>query len=194
MEIADPLILIEGEEGPQEGPPRAGTPRVFDTVEELIAAVEAPDVRYGLYQAFDTTGRRLRLEAAGDSGPITATFEPGAYADELRTIIAAYLLRTPPPGPPIDPDLPLGGLVASLRRTNQDRRVDQRARRRALFEHVGLWLVLMAAIVLAQPPVLQPRDETSGPIFVVLWVAVAVAAYWLAGRLLILFRDSSSRS
>lgn len=194
MEVADPLILIEGEEGPQEGPPRPGTPRVFDTVAELIAAVEAPDVRYGLYQAFDTTGRRLRLEAAGDTGPITATFEPGAYAEDLRVLIAAYLRRSPPPGPAIDPDLPLGGLIASLRRANVDRRVEQRARRRALLERVGLWLVLVAAIVLAQPPVLQPREEISGPIFVVLWVAVAGAAYWLAGRLLVLFRDSSTRS
>jgi hypothetical protein len=84
--------------------------------------------------------------------------------------------------------------VASLRRANLDRRVDQRARRRALLEHVGLWLVLMAAIVLAQPPVLQFRDEISGPIFIGLWVAVAIVAYWLAGRLLVLFHDSSSRS
>jgi hypothetical protein len=91
MEAALPLILLEGTAGPQEGPPRGGDPRLFGTVEELVAAVEAPDVRAGIVQAFDAGGRRLRLQAATAAGAVTAPLETEAYPDALPEVLATEI-------------------------------------------------------------------------------------------------------
>ncbi|HEY4227101.1 MAG TPA: hypothetical protein VGM49_02095 [Candidatus Limnocylindrales bacterium] len=186
-----PVVLIEGEEGPQEGPPRPGNPRVFDSVDALIAAVDPPDVRYGLFQAFDARGRRLRLDAAADAGPVSATLEPEIYAEALRSVLAAAAVRLRGSGPAIDPDLELAGLLAALRGITPDRQAEQRERRRALLLRVGVWAVLMAAIVIAQPPALQATADVDAPILVVLWLVVAGIVYWLAGRLLLLFTPNA---
>jgi hypothetical protein len=191
MEPSPPLILLEAAEGPQEGPPRGGDPRLVGSVDELIGAVEAPDIRAGIVHAFDAAGHRLRLQADGDTGPITATLLPGEYPDELRDTLAAAIRSSPHLYPFIDPGSALAGLVAALWRQELATRADRRNKRLARYKQIGLWLVLMAAIVVARPAVLQPRADMATPILLGLWLVVALGTYWLAGRLLALY-DSSS--
>ena len=194
MDPTLPLILLEGTGGPQEGPPRTGDPRLFDSIDSLAAAVEAPDVRAGIVQAFDADGRRLRLAAAGNSGAATAALEPDAYPDALRDVLAAAIRSSPHLYPSIDPGLPLGGLVAALWRQELGARADRRNRRLARYKQLGLWLLLIVVIVIARPAVLVPRDEVPTPILAGLWLLVSLGAYWLAGRLLALYESSSVSS
>ncbi|HYK95912.1 MAG TPA: hypothetical protein VE011_08630 [Candidatus Dormibacteraeota bacterium] len=187
MEPALPLILLEGTDGPQAGPPRAGDPRLFDSLDRLLGAVEAPDVRAGIVQAFDAGGHPLRLSAAADAGPVTATLEPNSYPDALRDVLAAAIRSSPHLYPAIAPDRPLEELVAAMWRLEQFARADRRRQRLALYRQVGLTIILLAALVVAQPPVLQPRADVPVPLLLGIWLVVAVGAYWLAGRLLLLF-------
>ncbi|MEA2674224.1 MAG: hypothetical protein QOI92_1416 [Chloroflexota bacterium] len=191
MEPTLPLILLEGTDGPQEGPPRGGDPRLFDSVEAIVGAVEAPDVRAGIVQAFDAVGHRLRLRAADAGAPVTATLEPDAYADGLRDVLAAAIRSSPHLYPSISPDRPLEELIAAIWRLEQAAQADRRMRRLTLYRQVGLWIVILGVLVVAQPPVLQARAEVPTPVFLGIWVAVAIVAYWLAGRLLLLFSPDS---
>jgi hypothetical protein len=194
MEPGLPLILLEGTDGPQDGPPRGGDPRLFDSIDALVGAVEAPDVRAGIVQAFDAGGQRLRLRAAADASPVTATLEPDAYPDALRDVLASAIRSSPHLYPAINPDRPLDELVAAIWRLEQAARADRRLKRLTLYRQVGVWILLMAVLVVAQPPVLQPREEVPTPILLGLWLAVAIGVYWLAGRLLVLFSPSSISS
>jgi hypothetical protein len=195
MEPAVPLILLEGTDGPQEGPPRGGDPRLFDSIDALVGAVEAPDVRAGIVQAFDAAGRRLRLQATNDAGPVTATPEPDdAHPDALREVLASAIRSSPHLYPSIAPDRPLDELVAALWRVEQAARAERRSKRLTRYRQVGLWVVLMGVLLVAQPPVLQPRAEVPAPILLGIWLAVAIGVYWLAGRLLVLFSPSSISS
>jgi|GEM_PF-5424521 hypothetical protein len=191
MEPTLPLILLEGTDGPQEGPPRGGDPGLFESVDAMVGAIEARDVRNGLVQAFDADGRRLRLQSVGDADPVTATLEPDAYPDALRDVLAAAIRSSPHLYPSISPDRPLEELVAAIWRLEQAARADRRKKRLTLYRQVGLWIVILAVLVVAQPPVLQARPEVPTPVFLGLWVAVAIVAYWLAGRLLLLFSPDS---
>lgn len=191
MEPTLPLILLEGTDGPQEGPPRGGDPRLFDSVDALVGAVEAADVRAGLVQAFDAEGRRLRLSAAGDAGAVAATLETDGYADALRDVLATAIRSSPHLYPTISPDRPLSELVGALWRVEQAARTERRLKRLTLYRQVGLWILLMGALVVAQPPVLQARPDVSTAVLVGIWLVVAIGAYWIAGRLLVLFSPSS---
>lgn len=192
MDPTLPLILLEGTDGSQEGPPRGGDPRLFDSMDALVGAVEATDVRAGIVQATDAEGRRLRLRAADAGTAVTATFEPEpGYADALRDILAAAIRSSPHLYPAISPDRPLEELVAAIWRVEQAARADRRTKRLKLYRQVGLWIVLLAVLVIAQPPVLQARPEVPTPVFLGLWVAVAIVAFWLAGRLILLFSPDS---
>jgi hypothetical protein len=191
MEPTLPLILLEGTDGPQEGPPRGGDPRLFDSVDALVGAVDGPDVGAGIVQAFDAVGHRVRLRAADAGGPVTATLEPDAYADGLRDVLAAAIRSSPHLYPSISPDRPLDELVAAIWRLEQAAQADRRMKRLTLYRQVGLWIVIMGVLVLAQPPVLQARAEVPTPVFLGIWVAVAIVTYWLAGRLLLLFSPDS---
>jgi hypothetical protein len=194
MEPILPLILLEGTDGPQEGPPRAGDPRLFDSVDALIRVVEAPDVRAGIVQAFDAGGHRLRLGPPADTGPVTATLEADAYPDALQDVLAAAIRSSPHLYPSISPDRPLAELVAAIWGVEQAARADRRLKRLTLYRQVGLWIILLGVLVVAQPPVLQPRPDESTPIFLGVWLVVAIGAYWLAGRLLLLFSPDSISS
>jgi hypothetical protein len=194
MEPSLPLILLEGTDGPQEGPPRVGDPRLFDSIDALVGAVEAPDVRAGIVQAFDAGGRRLRLGASADAGPVTATLEPDAYPDALRDVLAAAVRSSPHLYPAINPDRPLDELVAAIWRLEQADRADRRLKRLTFYRQVGVWILLMAVLVVAQPTVLQPREDVPTPILLGTWLLVAVGLYWLAGRLLVLFAPGLSSS
>jgi hypothetical protein len=192
MEPTLPLILLEGTDGPQEGPPRSGDPELFDSIDALVGAVEARDVLAGILEAFDVEGRRLRLRAADAGSPVTATFEPEpAYPDALRDVLAAAIRSSPHLYPAISPDRPLEELVAAIWRVELAARADRRRKRLKLYRQVGLWIVILAVLVVAQPPVLQARPEVPPPVFLGLWVAVAIVAYWLAGRLILLFSPDS---
>jgi hypothetical protein len=191
MDPTIPLILLEGTDGPQEGPPRGGDPRLFDSVDALVGAVEAPDVRAGIVQAFDAGGHRLRLRAGAASGEVTATLEPDVYADGLRDVLAAAIRSSPHLYPSISPDRPLDELVAAIWRVEEAARADRRMKRLTLYRQVGLWIVILGVLVIAQPPVLQARAEVPTPVFLGIWVAVAIVTYWLAGRLLLLFSPDS---
>jgi hypothetical protein len=194
MEPILPLILLEGTDGPQEGPPRGGDPRLFDSVDALVGAVEAPDVRAGIVQAFDAAGRRLRLGAAEAGGPVIATLEPDVYADGLRDVLASAIRSSPHLYPAMSPDRPLEELVAAMWRLDEAARADRRMKRLTLYRQVGLWIVILGVLVVAQPPVLQARAEVPTPVFLGIWLAVAIVAYWLAGRLLLLFSPDSISS
>jgi hypothetical protein len=194
MEPIFPLILLEGTDGPQEGPPRGGDPRLFDSIDALVDAVEAPDVRAGIVQAFDAGGHRLRLAAADAESSVTARLEPDAYPDALRDVLAAAIRSSPHLYPSISPDRPLEELVAATWRLEQAARADRRMKRLTLYRQVGLWIVILAVLVIAQPPVLQARAEVPTPVFLGIWLAVAVVTYWLAGRLLLLFSPDSITS
>jgi hypothetical protein len=191
MEAIPPLILLEGTDGPQEGPPHGGDPRLFGTIEELIAAVEGPDVRAGIVQAFDAGGRRLRLRVDTDTSAVTASLDPQEYPDALRDVLAGAIRSSPHLYPSMSPDRPLNELVAALWRVEEAARADRRMKRLTLYRQVGLWILLMGVLVVAQPPVLQPRPEVSTLILVGIWLVVAIGAYWLAGRLLVLFSPNS---
>lgn len=192
MDPVQPLILLEGTDGPPDGPPHSGDPRLFGSIDALVRAVEAPDVRSGIVQAFDASGHRLRLRVAGDAGPIEATLEATAYPDELRDVLAAAIRSSPHLYPSVSPDRSLGELVASLWRIEEAAEADRRLKRLTLYRRVGVWAVLMVALVIAQPPVLQPREEVPTPILIGTWVVVAIVVYWLAGRLLALFENRTS--
>jgi hypothetical protein len=194
MEPILPLILLEGTDGPQEGLPRGGDPRLFDSVEALVGAVEAPDVRAGIVQAFDALGHRLRLRASDAGGPVTATIEPDAYADGLREVLASAIRNSPHLYPAISPDRPLEELVAAMWRLDEAARADRRMKRLTLYRQIGLWIVILGVLVVAQPPVLQARAEVPTPVFLGIWVTVAIVSYWLAGRLLLLFSPDSISS
>lgn len=195
MEPTLPLILLEGTDGPQDGPPRSGDPRLFDSVDALVAAVDAPDVRAGIVQAFDAEGRRLRLSADDAGTGVTATVEPApAYVDALRDVLAAAVRSSPHLYPSISPDRPLDQLVAAIWRVEQAAQAHRRMQRVKLYRQVGLWIVILGVLLVAQPPVLQARAEVPTPIFLGLWVTAAIVAYWLAGRLLLLFSADSISS
>jgi hypothetical protein len=76
----------------------------------------------------------------------------------------------------------------------QAARAERRLKRLTLFRQVGLWVVLMVVLVVAQPPVLQARPDVSTPVVVGIWLVVAIGAYWIAGRLLVLFSPGSISS
>jgi hypothetical protein len=194
MEPTLPVILLEGTDGPQEGPPRGGDPRLFDSVDKLVGAVEAPDVRAGIVQAFDAAGHRLRLSSFGTDGLVSATLEADDYGEALRDVLASAIRSSPHLYPAMSPDRPLEELVAAIWRLEQAAQADRRMRRLTLYRQVGLWIVIMGVLVVAQPPVLQARAEVPTPVFLGLWLAVAIVTYWLAGRLLLLFSADSISS
>jgi len=125
-------------------------------------------------------------------GAVTATLEPDSYPHALRDVLAAAIRSSPHLYPSVSPDRSLGELVAALWRIEEAAAAERRLKRLTLYRRFGLWVVLMVALVIAQPPVLQPREEVPAPILLGTWVVVAIIAYWLAGRLLALYENRSS--
>ena len=75
-----PFVLVEGRDV-----------SLLPSLEALTSHVEAQDVRDGLYEAFDSEGRQVRLEAPSDLSAVTA--EQGDPAgDRLRVLLIDHLV------------------------------------------------------------------------------------------------------
>jgi len=103
LEPAEPVVLEDG-----------GDVIVFATIKKLIGYVEAIDVRDGIFEVWDATGRRILLAAASDRAPVTYAVGPDSDVEHLREILVRrarhpQIARTLPPAVHLDtvslPDL-----------------------------------------------------------------------------------------
>jgi hypothetical protein len=74
---ANPVVLVEGADV-----------NVFASIGSLLGYVEAIDVRDGVFQAFDATGRAIQLAATSDRGPVTYTLGTVPEPELLRGLLA----------------------------------------------------------------------------------------------------------
>ena len=93
--VQPPIIVVEG-----------GDIDAFPTLADALGSVEAMDVRDGLFSVFDSTGRRLILNAVTDQDPVELVrveADP-ASETELRTRLVEFLAQFDDRGPGINGD------------------------------------------------------------------------------------------
>jgi hypothetical protein len=108
---APPIVLLED-----------SYQRMFGSLDELIAYVEAIDVRDGIYTVIDAGGQVIALSADSDSAPVRARL-----TDEFAAIRLEHALRevvAPNPGRwgLIDAGVGLDGLLRALWRAEFPKR------------------------------------------------------------------------
>lgn len=105
--VKPPFVLVEGLDV-----------SVWRSLTDLTGQVEALDVRVGTYEAFDSEGRIVILNAESDRGPVLAATGELA-APRLRDALIAHLVAVghrPPEGRPIG-ETPLQALIDQLVRS-----------------------------------------------------------------------------
>jgi hypothetical protein len=115
LEPAEPVVLNE-----------RGDVNVFRSIRSLIGHVEAIDVRDGVYEAFDATGRSIVLSAASDRAAVTYTVSPTADPERLRSVLLRFATR-PRVATALPPEIDIGaatlaGLLDALLPKEKPRR------------------------------------------------------------------------
>jgi hypothetical protein len=83
VDMPDPPIVTDD----------TGDIAVYLTVADACADIEAVDVRDGVYEVFDSRGRRLRIDA--ESEVVSIRVDPGAASDpdELERRLRRFIAR-----------------------------------------------------------------------------------------------------
>jgi hypothetical protein len=89
-----------------------GDVSVFETVEHASRSLEAIDVAYNEYVAYDSEGRLLTMEVSETQQVVFRAAETvAAHTDDLRRILLEFLSRAE--GRDMSPTMKLGELVAA---------------------------------------------------------------------------------